>query len=581
MKRLVAVLNSIVAVLMLVLIISVLGGKMDAERSRIGVRREADTGWHYQDGSAAVLSDIHYVNGAGDEGEISVYGDGGVAYQQKDVPRHALIYRDLDGEELSGQQLCFISTNVNFTVYLEDADTTDGEEKVCIYDYSPRLEPIYGISYGNDFHFVIIPGFSGNKRMWIELVELGGGSMWAGMQDAYFESGTEYMYWYLQKNHWKYQIAVLIFAAGLILAVLGVSVGRESGQQLELLSLGSLAMVLSIWTDSGTLMLELFTRNAGMIRVVNYVTLIFLPVPALTLVACLTKNRQHKLFYTILILSVVNIMLHLVGIMGGLLDYHDLLIVTHVVFLLGVIAAIYLSVLSVRQHLLDEGQVKTVLSAFFILVVSGMTDLIFYYLRVSSDMSRFSRFGLLLFVGILSVYEVRQFLVMAQKSREATLLDRLAHEDGLTGLYNRLAFNEYEKELLERREGSCIVIQFDINNLKKVNDTYGHGAGDSFITGGADSIKNSFGHYGKCFRTGGDEFIVVIEGDKAAKHYEECEKRMAALIDDYNRIEKPPVQLTIAYGMAEYSCGDGNLAEAEKLADDRMYEHKKKLKGLA
>lgn len=545
MRKGIAVINGIVAALMIIFIILIQTSRLDADRSIKNRHIQADTGWFYEDGSEATLSDINYSDGT------------------------AVIYRDINSEEFGGLDLCFISTNVNFVVYL------DGER---IYDYTPRLDSLYGTSYGNDFHYISLPGLSEKNRLSMELYQLGGGSMWCGMQDAYFESGAEYMNWYIDKNHWKYQIALVIFAAGFILLILGISVGKESGQQIELISLGTLTMVLSLWTDSGTLMMEMFTRNAGMVRMLNYATLVVLPVPAITLVACLTRNRDNKLFYTVIILAVVNIVVHVVGIIGGILDYHDLLIFTHGVFLLGVIIAIYLSIRSVRHHLLDEGQVKTVLSAFFILVVSGMTDLIFYYMKVSQDMSRFSRFGLLLFVGILSVYEVRQFLLMAEKSREATLLDRLAHEDGLTGLYNRLAFNEMEQDLQERDSGRGLIIQFDINNLKKVNDTYGHGEGDAFIIGGAESIKNSFGHYGSCYRTGGDEFIVVIEGDKAAKHFEECEKKLAVLVKDYNELNKPPVELTIAYGMAEYDCGTGNIPEAEKLADDRMYEHKKMLK---
>ena len=545
MRKGIAVINAIVAALMVIFIIFIQMGELDAERDVSNRHIQADTGWYYEDGSEALLSDIKYSDGS------------------------AVVYRDINADEYSGLDLCFISTNVNFIIYMDDER---------IYDYTPRLEALYGTSYGNDFHYVSLPVLSESNRLKMELFELSGGSMWCGMQDAYFESGADYMNWYLAKNHWKYQIALIIFAAGFILLVLGISVGRESGQQLELISLGTLTMVLSLWTDSGTLMMEMFTSNAGMVRMLNYATLVVLPVPAMTLVACLTANRENKLFYTVIILAVVNIILHVVGIIGGVLDYHDLLPMTHGVFLFGVIIAIYLSVRSVRQHLLDEGQVNTVLSAFFILVVSGMTDLIFYYMKVSQDMSRFSRFGLLLFVGILSVYEVRQFLVMAQKSREATLLDRLAHEDGLTGLYNRLAFNEMEEELGKREGGKGIIIQFDINNLKKVNDNYGHSEGDAFITGGADSIKNSFGHYGKCFRTGGDEFIVIIEGEKALKHYEDCEKRLEVLIKDYNEMNHPPVELTIAYGMAEYDCAEGNISEAEILADDRMYAHKKLLK---
>ncbi|MBR1593032.1 MAG: GGDEF domain-containing protein [Ruminococcus sp.] len=157
-------------------------------------------------------------------------------------------------------------------------------------------------------------------------------------------------------------------------------------------------------------------------------------------------------------------------------------------------------------------------------------------------------------------------------------MEKLAMEDALTGIKNRNAFTGCEKKLLEKDSGSCVFVHFDVNRLKKVNDTYGHAEGDKHIKAAANVLKNSFGEYGECFRIGGDEFFVILEGRKCREEYENGLKKFLNLQEDYNNSEKPPVPLEMAYGMAEYDCSMKNPEAAESLADSRMYEKKKLMK---
>ena len=60
-------------------------------------------------------------------------------------------------------------------------------------------------------------------------------------------------------------------------------------------------------------------------------------------------------------------------------------------------------------------------------------------------------------------------------------------------------------------------ISIDLNGLKRVNDTYGHVAGDELIRAAADCMKNSFNEYGKIYRIGGDEFAVIITEETSLK----------------------------------------------------------------
>ena len=84
--------------------------------------------------------------------------------------------------------------------------------------------------------------------------------------------------------------------------------------------------------------------------------------------------------------------------------------------------------------------------------------------------------------------------------------------DPLTGISNRHAYIEALQDMSkeEALPEDLVVYSIDINGLKKINDTLGHSAGDELICGAADCITTVFNKYGKVYRTGGDEFIVIV-----------------------------------------------------------------------
>lgn len=93
-------------------------------------------------------------------------------------------------------------------------------------------------------------------------------------------------------------------------------------------------------------------------------------------------------------------------------------------------------------------------------------------------------------------------------TRQKTLLER----DVLTGLYSHYAYNEALKLFRdqERLPEDLVIFSVDVNGLKLVNDHKGHEAGDELIKGAAQCIADELSAYGKCYRTGGDEFVAIL-----------------------------------------------------------------------
>ena len=170
--------------------------------------------------------------------------------------------------------------------------------------------------------------------------------------------------------------------------------------------------------------------------------------------------------------------------------------------------------------------------------------------------------------------------------KKAEITDKVAeisYTDSLTGLANRTAFEEKEKEIQDKLNSgeikSVLICQFDLNDLRKINDNYGHAYGDRHIIKCAEIINKAFGNSGSAFRVGGDEFTVFVIGDGTDYIYERGILKLKELEREYNRTPDLLMPLHIAYGHAVYDKDEfENLEKAEMEADKRMYECKDRMK---
>lgn len=158
--------------------------------------------------------------------------------------------------------------------------------------------------------------------------------------------------------------------------------------------------------------------------------------------------------------------------------------------------------------------------------------------------------------------------------------ERLAHEaahDGLTGIMNRRAImEELSRELLRgaRSREPVSVVLADVDHFKRVNDTFGHGAGDEVLREVSHRIQRGLRNYDRAGRYGGEEFLVVLSG---------CGQEGACAVAERIRqtVEREPIfcgreplTVTLSLGVA---CSDNevSLERLVRAADLALYRSKK------
>jgi diguanylate cyclase (GGDEF)-like protein len=149
-----------------------------------------------------------------------------------------------------------------------------------------------------------------------------------------------------------------------------------------------------------------------------------------------------------------------------------------------------------------------------------------------------------------------------------------SNHDALTGLYNRAFFQEELVRLESSRKFPISVLMIDVDNLKEINDRYGHMDGDDLLRRIADLLRDSFRAEDMIARIGGDEFVVILPETEG----QQAQMRLLALRTRLMRENKatdkltPPLDLSI--GIATAGTGS-QLREAVRRADIGMYQNKR------
>lgn len=351
-------------------------------------------------------------------------------------------------------------------------------------------------------------------------------------------------------NFWGFTVITLLFlVACTILIAHNRTIGRNARIVFVVSCLALFFITLVDWFNfsHGADLPSLWWLQA----ISTAITFSIAPAIPITIAQTIFPERHIKWLYFMLALHAL---FELVSLFGGYVFWVDATNTYHrgplyIVYMLSyIVAAAYLSVESIRA-----GTTYQSVNTFSIIAILGVM-FVGVGIQVNNGTIRTTWPSV-----AMAVFLYFQFYT-----------DMILRTDALTKLLNRHSYEEF----LKHPPLPCAVIVVDVNDFKQINDTYGHDFGDICLTTIGTLLKRAYGSSGLCYRTGGDEFMVVL-----SKNIDKVDSLNATMkqlmVKERAKDERKP-GVSIGYAVSGHDSDD--IGELIKIADQRMYAKKREKK---
>lgn len=382
----------------------------------------------------------------------------------------------------------------------------------------------------------------------------------------------------------KFLITCMILIVGIVLLVYTVVIMEKGQEDTGLRNFIIFSIMLGIWMLCESQILELYFSCGVAMVFLDHLMLMLMPLPFLLFLRQTYPNQSSPLWAFCCYLNCAVVIVRVVLQMAGVYDLRETLWLTHGALCVFVVCVFGLSIAEIIKKEVTK-QMKLNICCILILIVAIFLELAQY--RLFNKSTPIGSVGFLFYVVVIGMSGVKKSRRIMEQAKESEIYRKLAYTDELTGVYNRTAFKRdlnlclVQGEKTEEKEiRSTVLYMFDLNDLKKCNDNFGHEYGDRYIRMISEGIRRIFQEDGSCYRIGGDEFCVIAPFT-AQKIIDE---RLQAL-DAYTAEKREQgfvVPVSVAAGYAVYDPEtDKSLEDTMRRADDMMYQKKQAQKGAA
>ena len=367
-----------------------------------------------------------------------------------------------------------------------------------------------------------------------------------------------------------------LFITGLLMLVAG---GAYMGFGVRISALIYMSIVIlssSLWVMCSSKIAQMFLSDWVLIHNIEYMSLYLLPVGVWGYITSNWKHEISRRRYIIHIMSgffAIALTLKLMGVA----DFFDLQPLFHILIIINTPIMGYTALKGFSKK-----ELSLKIFYFGALIMTGFVlfELVmFYESPVYDTLESFMGAGF----AIMIIFMIASFVTSTRETVTKLYEDRfykeMAFTDVLTGLGNRTKFeaDSEQFELLKFTADKFVLIVADANCLKKINDTMGHLMGDMAIRAMADSMRIVFKRNEGIYRTGGDEFCIVLSEMSIQEVEDNLEKlNQLLLCTDLG------FPISMSYGFANFDMkSHTSIMEMYKDADDKMYEIKYNYKKLS
>ena len=387
------------------------------------------------------------------------------------------------------------------------------------YDYvdSPRM-------LGNIRHYITLPeGYQG-KTLHIDMICTEDGAM-SGLTPIGLADVDDMSVEYYNRLYPLLYPATIMLGMGLLIMVAGVLFYSKENNMYKIFYLGALLLLVGVYSLCRAQFVRMVIASPAVYNTIEFMSLYFLPITLIYLFMedrhKLKKKYLRVLYVGNMVISVgfavVTTVLHLLHIV----NYAKFLNLFYVLIVLEIVVQIMVSASLVGK---DDKAGRLYFWSVIMVMIGAALAIFAFRLRYTrwNEILHIWRWQEYLFVlfffaaGILaSIAIVMETGRVMYDSLYAAMYKKIAYTDVLTGLKNRRSFEE-ELQWLERNQDKTTysIVCFDLNDLKKYNDTMGHDAGDTLLKKFANILQNACGTEISAYRVGGDEFVAIIRNAK-------------------------------------------------------------------
>lgn len=477
-----------------------------------------------------------------------------------------ILTKNLEGFDIGeDEKLCIINSFAEFIIYMDD-------EIIYSY-YNDDFYNYYNVAR-EKIHLVDIPKGKDNNKITIEFIKSSNSKINYSIDLCMIGTEVSIKNTIIEKDFILLFINILAICIGLIILSIGILGKVRKIKRLDdLFLIATFIILTATYILFGTYSMQLFVNNIMAINSVTYTSLLILPISIGIMISknIITKYKKYiDLINGVLILNAIT---QILITFFKIRDYRNMIFHTNIILGILLPLTLLISYKSSKEKMEKD-------NLFFIssipLILGSFIEIILF-LNGHYMKAIFFQIGLLFFAGIQFYTVILEFINFYANSLYAKAYKELAYKDIMTGISNRLAFENKIKEINDDlHKYKCVwCISFDLNNLKITNDTLGHGEGDKLIKTLSRALKEVFGSY-NLFRIGGDEFFSIIcdiSENEFKKKMQEFHYKLKAI----NKYEKNKVYVAIGY--EKLVCGSGeNVFDTIKKADKAMYLNKKKTK---
>jgi diguanylate cyclase (GGDEF)-like protein len=341
------------------------------------------------------------------------------------------------------------------------------------------------------------------------------------------------------------------------------------------------SILLAFWSITESPICDLLNRWPLGAMILDHYALMAMPTVFVMFIRHVFTDKSNPLWNIYLHLNGGIILLRTLLQIISLYDLKQTLWMTQLSIILFTITGVLLGIHELKNFK-PTRQMR--LNVICLLILFGATLLELLLFRIFQKSSVYGMLGFVFYVVVMSTEIIKKSRKMIARAQEAELYQKLAYTDELTGVYNRMAFrHDMDSQMtLDPATNTYAVkpttlFMFDLNDLKRCNDTFGHENGDRYIKMISDVLIKAFGIDGKCYRIGGDEFSAIMPN----VNQNEIDNKLITILRSVQELNNAgfvvPVSVAVGYSVFDPE-QDKTLDDTLKRADELMYQNKLKIK---